>query len=234
MDEDMAYFVGLLVARGTLEDGTNRRLIIQFPYSDLKATGITTSFDQQTSIQLGVTNIRVRLSDLLDTDLQMVSHESSIDLVGTFVRRSMVWRYILLVTQGRKTYREFRVPEIFLQAETPSEWKRQFVKGYGDAAGNVRKANNYMGQWHRVRLDTLNYRTNWAVPVQLCTMLQEHLGLAVHMITWGHPNMNRDFREHQLNIFAEEYLKIGFSFKHKQQFSKSLPIGTLRMLPHMA
>ncbi len=29
--------------------------------------------------------------------------------------------------------------------------------------------------------------------------------------------MNRDFREHQLNIFANPFLSIGFSFEHKQK-----------------
>ena len=36
------------------------------------------------------------------------------------------------------------------------------------------------------------------------------------MITWGHPNMGRNFREHQINIFAVPFGEIGFSFPHKQ------------------
>lgn len=36
-------------------------------------------------------------------------------------------------------------------------------------------------------------------------------------ITWGHLNMGRDFREHQLNIFAEPFLSIGFSLDYKQK-----------------
>ena len=39
----------------------------------------------------------------------------------------------------------------------------------------------------------------------------------VGSITWGHPNLGRGFREHQLNIFALPFLQIGFSFEHKQK-----------------
>jgi hypothetical protein len=106
------------------------------------------------------------------------------------------------------------------------------VRGYGDVAGNVRKANNYMNQWHRVRLDVLNNPTNWPVPVELCRLLQEHLDIPVHMITWGHPNMGRAFREHQLNIFAEFYRAIGFSFEHKQKILDELAEHNLKAPPH--
>jgi hypothetical protein len=48
-------------------------------------------------------------------------------------------------------------------------------------------------------------------------LLQDHLDVPVQAITWGHPNLGREFREHQINIFAREFLKIGFSFEHKQK-----------------
>lgn len=38
----------------------------------------------------------------------------------------------------------------------------------------------------------------------------------MQLITWGHPNLGRGFREHQLNVFAASFLPIGFTFKHKQ------------------
>lgn len=91
------------------------------------------------------------------------------------------------------------------------------MRGYADVAGNIREANRYVDGRHRVRLDVLNYSTNWHVPVQLCTLLQEHLNVPVQLITWGHPNLGRKFREHQINIFAKPFLDIGFSFEHKQK-----------------
>lgn len=54
------------------------------------------------------------------------------------------------------------------------------------------------------------------MPVQLCTLLEEHLNIPVQLITWGHPNLGRDFREHQINILAVPFGNIGFTLPHKQ------------------
>ena len=57
------------------------------------------------------------------------------------------------------------------------------------------------------------------MPVQLCTVLEEHLAVPVQLITWGHPNMGRDFREHQLNIFAVPFGEIGFFITTQANYS---------------
>lgn len=106
--------------------------------------------------------------------------------------------------------------------QLPKDWKREFVRGYADVAGNIRKANRYVDGRHRVRLDVLNYPTNWEVPVQLCTLLQEHLDVPVQLIAYGHPNLKRGFREHMVNIFAKPFLQIGFTFEHKQKILEEL------------
>jgi hypothetical protein len=129
----------------------------------------------------------------------------------------MAWRNILLLTGGATSFPYFQIPAIFFDPELPRDWKREFVRGYADVAGNIRHANRYVDKRHRVRLDILNYPTNWKVAVQLCTLIQEYLGVPVQLITWGHPNLGRNFREHQLNIFARPFLSIGFTFEHKQK-----------------
>jgi hypothetical protein len=228
MDQDMAYVAGMIIARGTLQESPQRRLVIEFPGSNLEATGISLTFDQNLYIRLGLSTIRERVSELLGAETQIVDRQGGADLVVTFVRNSIGWRNIRLLTGGQTTFRTFHVPPIFFEKDIPRDWKREFVRGYGDVAGNVRRANNYMGHWHRVRLDVLNYPTNWEVPVELCRLLQEHLDLPVQMIAWGHPNMGRAFREHQINIFAEFYRKIGFSFEHKQKILDELAEHNLK------
>lgn len=222
MDADTAYLTGLLIARGTLEATEPRRLIIQFPFSSIHVTGISTEFDQETSIRLGITDIRERLADLLETDIKIVYLQNSINLVAIFNRNSMIWRNLLAITNGATSYPYFSVPEIFFKADTPRDWKKEFIKGYGDAAGNVRKSNRYVDGRYRVRLDVLNKPTNWEVPIKLCHLLQEEIDIPVRDIMWGHPNLNRGFREHQINIFADSYLAIGFTFVHKQKILEEL------------
>jgi len=222
IDGDVAYLIGLIIGRGTIINSENQRqLIIEFPFSSLQAQGIDSTFDQDIYIKLGLVDIRERLIDLLDTDIKIVEKTSGFDFVARFQRPSMIWRNILLILDNATSYPYFRIPPILFEADLPVEWKREFLRGFADVAGNIRKSNNYYGQ-HRVRLDVLNYPTNWEMPVQLCLLLQEHLEVPVQLITWGHPNLGRDFREHQLNMFAEPFLKIGFTFKHKQTILEEL------------
>ncbi|PJF40175.1 MAG: hypothetical protein D6737_13095 [Chloroflexi bacterium] len=217
LDLDFAYFLGMVIARGTIsESGGLRQVTINFPHSTLEAQGVEAHFDQETSIKLGLTTIRERLVDLLDTDIGIVSSEGSIDLVIRFLHNAFSWRVLLAYTDGKTSFRSFQIPDAFLDSETPSEIKLEFVRGFADVAGNVRLANRYVDKRNRVRLDVLNYTQNWGLPVQLCLLLQDELDIPVQLITWGHPNMNRGFREHQINIFAIPFLKIGFRFQHKQ------------------
>jgi hypothetical protein len=218
IDGDVAYLMGLIMARGTITDSpSHRQIVIEFPYSSLKIDG---RYDQDIYIKLGLNDIRERLLDLLDTDIKIVSKENSVDLVARFLRPSMVWRDILLLTGNKTSYPHFQIPPIFFEADLPREWKREFVRGFADVAGNIRESNRYVDGRNRVRLDILNYPTNWSFPVQLCTLLQEHLDVSVQLINWGHPNLGRAFREHQLNVFAKGFLKVGFSFQHKQETLK--------------
>lgn len=218
VDLDYAYFLGMVIARGVIsESGGVRQVTINFPHSSLEVHGINISVDQEVSIKLGLTAIRERMLDLLNADISIVDAEGSIDLVIRFLRNAMPWRSLLASVEGQHSFRSFRVPTIFLQPDTPADIKREFIKGFADVAGNIRYANRYVDGRNRVRLDVLNHIQNWPVPVDLCLLLQEGLNVPVQNITWGHPNMNRGFREHQINIFAAPFLKIGFSFRHKQQ-----------------
>ena len=217
IDADVAYLLGLITARGRIsESGGIRQITIDFPYKALRVEGTSGSYDADTSIRLGLQQIQERLLELTGADITITPKDNSITLVLRFFRNTMVWRNILMHTQDRTGYEHFLVPQIFFSPDVPMDWKREYIKGFADVAGNIRHANRYINGAHRVRLDILNYQTNWEMPVQLCTVLEEHLAVPVQLITWGHPNMGRDFREHQLNIFAVPFGEIGFSLPHKQ------------------
>jgi hypothetical protein len=231
MDADTAYLAGLIIARGTLIESPARRLLIEFPFSSLEAVGIKKKIRQDQSIKLGLMSIRERIAELLATDIEIRTLTSRIELVANFGRNSMAWRNILLITQNATSYPFFKVPKIFFEPSIPKDWKREFIKGFGDAAGNIRKSNVYVDKRHRVRLDILNYNSNWGLPVELCALLQSELEIPVQMITWGHPNLGREFREHQLNLFADSYLQVGFSFDHKQAILEELAEFNAKLKP---
>jgi len=223
-DSDVAYLLGLIVARGQLiEESDARRIIIEFPGSTMQVEGIQTAFDQPMEIKLGLVDIAFRLRNLLETDIDIIdSGHGTHQLLVRFHRHNMIWRNIRLMLGDTTHFGAFRIPEILLSEATPQQWKREFLRGFADVAGNIRRANRYVDGRNRVRLDVLNYKGNWELAVQLCQLLQDHLNVPVQLITWGHPNMGRDFREHQINIFAIPFLKIGFNFRHKQRVLEEL------------
>lgn len=217
LDADVAYLLGLLVARGELSFGENvYRVIVHFPKGALLARGETLQFDTDKEIRLGIERIRERLIELIGVDMRTVDAGDSWDLIARSTRKTMAVRNILMLLGGHSRFPAFQVPQILMEPDTPVDYKREFIRGYADVAGNVRPANRDQAGRHRVRLDTLNYPTNWRVPVQICLLLQEGLNIPVSVITWGHPNLGREWREHQLNIYVEEFTTVGFYFNYKQ------------------
>lgn len=217
IDADVAYLLGLITARGRIsESGGIRQIHIEFPYRSLRVDGVSGTFDTNTSIRLGLQGIQERILELTGADVSIANSDNGIALVLRFHRNTMMWRNILMHTQQQTGYEHFHVPEIFFSPNIRDDWKREYIRGVADVAGNIRRSNRYADNSNRVRLDVLNYPTNWQMPVQLCTLLEEHLTIPVQLITWGHPNMNRNFREHQINIFAVPFGKIGFSLAYKQ------------------
>lgn len=81
LDPDIAYFLGLVVARGSLQENPDRRLVIEFPYSNLIVEGVGTSYDQDDQLQLGIGAIRDRLGELLDTKVTAIKERRSIKLL---------------------------------------------------------------------------------------------------------------------------------------------------------
>ena len=232
IDADVAYLLGLITARGTIsESGGSRQILIEFPYRSLKVQGMSEPFDVNTSIRLGLQGIGQRMAELTGADVEIID-ENGVTLALRFHRNTMVWRNILMHTQEKTGVEHFSVPEVLLSPNVPRDWKREYVRGYADVAGNIRHSNRYTDGSHRVRLDVLNYPTNWEMPVQLCTLLEEHLAVPVQLITWGHPNLGRNFREHQINIFAVPFGQIGFSLEHQQTILREFIEHDLHQYPN--
>ncbi len=55
LDPDMAYLLGLIVGRGTIREVSGKRqLIIEYPFRNLIAKGISKSFDAKDKILLSL------------------------------------------------------------------------------------------------------------------------------------------------------------------------------------
>lgn len=233
LDADVAYLLGLIVARGSLsETGGVKRIVIEFPFRNLKAEGIRKKIIQRDQILLSLDSTIQRIQELTESNVKKVPGKQSVSLVIESLKETMFLRNIKSLLRGKTSHYEFDIPAEIIQSDNENI-KKEFLRGYADVAGSARAANRNRWGRHRIYLDVLN--RNWHLPIQLCHLLQDHLKVPVDTITYGHPNVRdpklREYkagrkdawaREHQVKIFAEEFERIGFYIGHKKEILQEL------------
>ena len=105
--------------------------------------------------------------------------------------------------------------------------KKALLRGIADVTAYIRKSNIAFGQdgAHRVYIEIPG---NWFMVIDIANMLKE-VDIPVQTIDFGHPNFrdgklvkynqgkpNFWKKEHQVKIFANEFMPVGFNIKHKQ------------------
>jgi len=227
LDADVAYLVGMIIGRGVLvDDGTRFIITIKFPFVNPELEG----YDQFASFVTSIVHtVLPRLKALLGETVNIsTSLQEDVTFKAEFPATHIVVRNLKLILENRLDYKQFIVPTVIRESDDP-EIIREFVRGFADVAGNIRRSNRDQAGVHRVYLDVLN--ENWRLPVQLCDLLQHKLQVPVANILWGHPNLrdpraNRPqtspFREHQIRIYAHHFLQVGFYMGHKQAVLEAL------------
>lgn len=226
MDEDVAYLLGLIISSGTIyEVNDDRRLLLNFSYRTLTIATEEQAVDQKTQLSLSINRIRTRLADLLAADISVNESEGNVQIVCRFLKNTIEWRDIRLLTQYKHNYLEFVVPEQI--SKNSQSVQREFIRGIADASGFIRESNRDQVGRHRVYIQISN--KNWLLPIQLCEILQLGLGVSVPSIQWGHPNIREPKadstgwpKEHQIRIYADDFIKIGFGIKYKQELLEEL------------
>lgn len=223
MDPDVAYLLGMLVARGELiESPTERKIIVTFPFKSLQAEGIRTVVNQKTELMNGINQIRDRMQVLLETPLELIEITNGMDLVARFLRNSMIWRNIRYILSDANGFENFIIPPQIMDGDVGLV--SEFLRGFSDVAGYIRQSNNYYGKKRRVYLEVNN--RNWQVPVQICYLLQVRLDIPVHLIQWGHPNVRSPHsrgsgsqwaKEHQIKVFSEAFEEVSFYVDYKRK-----------------
>ena len=231
LDEDLSYLLGLIVARGNIREDEIKQIVIEFPFKGLTAIGIQKEMQQKESIKLSLLDVRKRIEELTDSRIRQEENPYAVYMIIESMKNTIFWRNIRTILGRRVSYSDFEVPEFVLGADTSI--KKEFIRGFADIAGSARASNNDWSGRHRIYIDILN--NNWRLPIQLCNLLQEHLHIPVQTITYGHPN-TRDpnlveynqgreeawTREHQLKVYADNFLEVGFYIKHKQEILEEL------------
>jgi hypothetical protein len=227
-DSDMAYLLGMIMARGELFDDARRRLLtISFPFRSETPTlpeGSRLAIDFETGYRMAIEGIRTRIQQLLGEFVDSATARNLVTLTVAFPQVTIAWRNIKALCGGRTTYRHFSIPPAVIAA--PVTQQHEFVRGFVDAAAIPSASDVDPNGLHRISIQIQH--DNWGLPIQLCSLIQCSLGVPVQNILWGHPNLRAPSggtawaKEHRMRVYADRFLAIGFAFPWKQQVLQEL------------
>lgn len=223
MNVEMAYLLGMILGNGEIQHGTSQtNITIDLPYKNLYTDDMR---DVAVYVKASVVDIRSMIEPLIGRDLVVSQSNNSTKLSFCKDNSEYVMREIKrLISRGTHHSTMRMDDELF--SMTLDE-KKALLRGIADSTAYIRKSNIAFGQdgAHRVYIEIPG---NWYMVIDIANMLRD-VDIPVQTIDFGHPNF-RDGnlakynegktkfwkKEHQVKIFANEFLPIGFNIKHKQ------------------
>lgn len=227
MNIEMSYLIGMVLGNGEIQRGpTMTTVTIDIPYKNLYTDDLK---DVQIYVKASIVDIRAIIEGLIGHNLIVTETRHSTKMSFTKSNDEYVIREIIRLIGGGIHHSTMRMnPDLF---NITNDEKKALLRGIADVTGYIRKSNIAFGQEgaHRVYIEIPG---NWYMVIDLANMLKD-VDVPVQNIDFGHPNF-RDGnlvkynqgqklfwkKEHQVKIFANEFLPIGFNIKHKEDALK--------------
>lgn len=224
MNAQMSYLIGMILGNGEVQRKPDQTTItIELPHKNLlDDEGREVSIYVKSSL----TDIRAIIEPLIGHSLSISQTKRATQFSFTKSNEDYTMREILRFI-GNGVYHSTMTMNSELFSMTTDE-KRELLRGLADVTGYIRKSNIAFGTegWHRVYIEIPG---NWQMVIDIANMLKD-LDVPVQTIDFGHPNF-RDSnlkkynegkpyywkKEHQVKIWANEFLPIGFNIVHKQR-----------------
>ena len=237
MNNEMAYLIGMILGNGEIQQGTTETIVtIEIPHKNLKTEK---DQDVQIYVQASLIDIDRIIRPLLGADISYSQERLSTKLSFRKNNAEYVMRQILHFV-GNGSHHAFMEMNDELFNITVDE-KKSLLRGFADVTGYIRSTNLAYNQegHHRVYLEIPR---NWNLLIDIANLLKS-IDIPVQTIDFGHPNF-RDpklvkynegnkvfwYKEHQLKIYANEFVKIGFNIKHKQEMLETLSEEILQVM----
>ncbi len=224
MNNQMAYLIGMILGNGEIQRNSNNTTVtIEIPHKNLKDDeGLEVSVYVKSSLA----DIRGVIEPLLGHSLPITQTKRATRISFTKANEDYTMREILrFIGSGIHHSTMTMNDELF---NITTDEKIELLRGVADVTGYIRKSNIAYGEpgWHRVYIEIPG---NWQFVIDIANMLKT-LDIPVQTIDFGHPNF-RDSKlkkynegktkywkkEHQVKIWANEFLPIGFNIVHKQR-----------------
>lgn len=224
MNTQMAYLIGMVLGNGEIQRGVNATtVIIDIPYKKLVDDE---GKDVSIYVKASIVDIRTVIEPLIGGDLIVSQTRASTKMSFTKRNEDYTMREIVRFIGGGVNHKSMIMnDELF---DIRRDEKTELLRGFADVTGHIRRSNMAFGQegQHRVYLEI---PVNWKMVIDIANMLKD-LDIPVQTIDFAHPNFrdaNRlkydsgkpDFwkKEHQIKIWANEFLPVGFNIAHKQR-----------------
>lgn len=223
MNVEMAYLIGMVLGNGEIQKGaTTTTVTIDIPYKNLYTDDLK---DVQIYVKASIVDIRSIVEPLIGHNLVVTETKHSTKMSFSKSNDEYVIREIIRLIGGGRHHSTMKMnPELF---SITTDEKKALLRGIADVTGYIRKSNIAYGQdgAHRVYIEIPG---NWYMVIDIANMLKD-IDVPVQTIDFGHPNFRDAYlkkynegkklfwkKEHQVKIFANEFLPIGFNIKHKQ------------------
>ena len=224
MNTEMSYLVGMILGNGEIQRGNRETTItIDIPYKNLYTDDLK---DVAIYVRASVVDIRSIIEPLIGRDLIVTQTSHSTLLSFSKGNEDYVIREILRLITGGRHHSSMKIaPELF---EITTDEKISLLRGFADSTGHIRRSNVAFGNegCHRVYIEI---PVNWDMVIDIANMLKD-VDVPIQTIDFGHPNFrdgalkkynagkpNFWKKEHQIKIWANEFLTIGFNIRHKQE-----------------
>lgn len=226
MNIQLAYLMGMIIGNGKVVVGkTDTSVTISIPHRTQYADATT---DVQTAVRDSISNMKKILQPIVGAQIIDKQSKGETKLLFYNENDNYVMSEIARLCNGEETCETMRIPECFFKSTSTDEIK-SFLRGLADVTAHVRKSNYFISkenQQHRVFIEIPH---NWFLVVDICNLLRK-VDVPVQNIDWAHPNIrdgkltkyNQGYpnfwkKEHQIKIFANEFMKIGFNSIHKKE-----------------
>lgn len=235
MNREMAYLLGMICGNGEIRRGVAETTVsVEIPHKKLVTEN---NDDVRIYVRASITDIRTVLEPLIGTGL-CFTQQNNFSIIS-FTKRNdeYLMREILRYVGHAVSHENIRIDnDVF---DFSCDEKISFLQGFADVTGYIRRSNYFFKPYmHRVYLEIPH---NWYLVADICRLLRA-VDVPIQAIDWAHPNMrdgnlvkynegNADFwkKEHQIKIWANEFLPIGFAVLHKKealiQFAEELVRG---------
>ncbi|HDT8061707.1 hypothetical protein [Enterococcus xiangfangensis] len=224
MNVQMAYLLGMVLGNGEIQrELDTTKVTIEIPHKNLKDDN---GLDVQVYVNSSLMDIRAVIEPLVGQSFLHSQTKRCTQISFTKPNADYVIREIMRFIGGGVNHTTMQMnSDLF---NITRDEKIELLRGIADVTGYIRRSNVAYGQdgAHRVYIEIPG---NWQFVIDVANLLKS-IDVPIQTIDFGHPNfrdpklkkynegkINYWKKEHQLKIFANEFLPIGFNIVHKQK-----------------